>query len=103
MNRTRTIALIVLWVFVAAGLAWLVTGCGPSDCEICGGHTEQRNCHQETSSITVWIDYGNGMVMPMTNTTETTVCDHVCVGARPYHDILVDDGHGGSATIRTCK
>lgn len=59
----------------------LLAGCGPSACEKAGGHIEHRRCHTEEITETTSMDMGNGMSMPMTNTTRVDVCDHVCVGA----------------------
>lgn len=59
-----------------------LAGCGPT-CEERGGHITTSNCRHEDEPVLMgFMDFGNGMQIPMYTWQDTVVCDHWCVGAR---------------------
>jgi len=47
-----------------------------------GGSWRHANCRTVEDPVCITTDYGNGMVITTCIPTPSTVCDHVCRGAR---------------------
>ena len=96
--RLYTIAALVAWVVICAAIASLFTGCGPDECESCGGHWERYDCHEEDDTFFLPDGNGGGIWMPTTD----TVCKRRCVGRRPYREVRGQTSTGAPTTWRTC-